>query len=334
MFLAFFLRTFVFSQDYDSGFDTGDPPPWESVPLRDAVVVGSGPAGATAALYLARAGYKPVVFHGRTAGGQLTMTTDVENFPTFKGTGPELVKAIEAQAREAGAVFVEDTVTSANLTLFPKRIQTERGARYCAKAVIIATGADAKYLGLPNETRLKNRGVSACATCDGPLFAGKDVVVVGGGDSAATEALTLSRICRTVTLLHRGESMSASAPMKAKLRESSVRILGHAEVIDVLGEEFVTGVKVRRQTTNDTFILVASAMFVAIGRKPATDVFKHEVQVDKHGYFIPIGRTTRTNVPGVFVAGDCADHVYRQAITSAGSGCQAALDAEHFIIAG
>ena len=327
MFLAFFLFLgFVFSQDYDT-----DNPSWESVPVRNVIVVGSGPAGATAALYLARASYKPIVFHGRTAGGQLTMTTDVENFPTFKGTGPELVKAIEAQAREAGAIFVEDTVTSANLTLFPKRIQTEQGDRYCAKAVIIATGADAKYLGLPNETRLKNRGVSACATCDGPLFAGKDVVVVGGGDSAATEALTLSRICRTVTLLHRGASMSASAPMKAKLRESSVRVLGHTEVIDVLGEEFVTGVKVRRQTTNETYILVASAMFVAIGRKPATDIFKHEIQVDKHGYFVPIGRTTCTNVPGVFVAGDCADHVYRQAITSAGSGCQAALDAEHYL---
>ena len=191
---------------------------------------------------------------------------------------------------------------------------------------------DAGAVGVPENHQFPvGLGQGALDGQNGLGAAGKDVVVVGGGDSAATEALTLSRICRTVTLLHRGASMSASAPMKAKLRESSVRVLGHTEVIDVLGEEFVTGVKVRRQTTNETYILVASAMFVAIGRKPATDIFKHEIQVAKHGYFVPIGRPTCTNVPGVFVAGDCADHVYRQAITSAGSGCQAALDAEHYL---
>ena len=300
--------------------------------VRDVIVIGSGPAGSTAALYLGRAGYRPIVFHGHVPGGQLTMTTDVENFPSFKGTGPELMDAIQNQAKNAGAVFIEDSVKYANLSVFPKIIVTESGNEYRTKAVVIATGANARYLGLKNEERLKNRGVSACATCDGPLFANKDVVVVGGGDSAATEALTLNRICRTVSLIHRGEEMTASLPMKRKLANSSVRVIRATEIVDVIGNTSVTGVKIRQSHTNQEFILMTSAMFVAIGRRPATDLFRNEIEVDNRGYFLHKGKTTETNIRGVFVAGDCADPMYRQAITSAGTGCQAALDVEHYLL--
>lgn len=305
---------------------------WDSLPVHDVIIIGSGPAGATAALYLARAGHTPIVFHGHVAGGQLTMTNEVENFPTFKGTGPELVRSIQQQAENAGAVFIEDTVREANFTLYPKRIMTEMGDGYITKAVIIATGANARYLGLTNEERLKNRGVSACATCDGPLFSGKDVVVVGGGDSAITEALTLNRICNSVTLLHRGEIPTASLPMRQKLEQTSVIVKGQTEVIDVLGDEYVNGVQIRDIVTGEISIISCSAMFVAIGRVPATDTFKNEIAVDSKGYFIKSGKTTESTVPGVFVAGDCADPMYRQAITSAGTGCQAALDAEKWLL--
>lgn len=304
---------------------------WDSLPVHDVIIIGSGPAGGTAALYLARSGHNPIVFHGHLAGGQLTMTNDVENFPTFKGTGPELVRSIQQQAEKAGAVFIEDTVSQAQLTLFPKRIVTEMGDGYLAKAVIIATGANARYLGLKNEQRLKNRGVSACATCDGPLFSGKDVIVVGGGDSAITEALTLNRICNSVTLLHRGETLTASLPMRMKLEETSVIVKGQVEVLDILGDEYVNGVQIQDLGTGEISIISCSAIFLAIGRIPATDTFKDEVDVDSKGYFIKPGKSTESTVSGVFVAGDCADPMYRQAITSAGTGCQAALDAEKWL---
>jgi thioredoxin reductase (NADPH) len=305
---------------------------WDAIPVQDVIIIGSGPAGATAGLYLGRAGYKPLIFHGQVAGGQLTLTHEVENFPTFRGTGTQLMKAIHRQANESGCEFVAEAIQSANLTLFPRQFLSDLGEPYRSRAVILATGAVPRFLGLESEKRLKNKGVSACAICDGVLFTGQDVAVVGGGDTAVTEALSLKKICDKVSLIHRKSSLTASTVMQAKLKDSGIDVYPSSEVVEIMGEEFVTGVKFRNLKTKELRTLKLSAVFIAIGRIPATDVFKHEIEVDSYGYFEKVGNTTATNVPGVFVAGDCADPMYRQAITSAGTGCQAALDAERWLI--
>jgi thioredoxin reductase (NADPH) len=305
---------------------------WPSLPVHDVIIVGSGPAGSTAALYLARAGYSPIVFHGHVAGGQLMMTHDVENFPAFSGTGPQLVRAIQSQAERAGAHFISDAISHASLILFPKQLTTDLHDGYRARAVVLATGANARFLGLKNEQRLRNRGVSACAVCDGPLYTNQSVAVVGGGDTAVSEALTLRRLCGHVTLITRGSNLTASLPMQTKFWQSGIDIVRDAEVTDVIGEDFVTGIQIRNVLTGGFRVINVAALFVAIGRIPATDVFKDEVEIDERGYFVRKGLTMETNVPGVFVAGDCADKMYRQAVTSAGTGCKAALDAEKWLI--
>ena len=296
----------------------------------DVMIIGSGPAGSTAALYISRAGYHPIVLHGETPGGQLTGTTELENFPGWTGTGPELVQKIEEQATAAGAQYEYEVVTDCDLSQSPFTIKTDMDNTYKTKALIIATGANAMYLGLPNETRLKGKGVSGCATCDGPLYKGKDVVVNGGGDAAVEEALFLSHICKSVKLVHRRNELRASLPMKKKLETSTVQIIWDSVVDDVLGDNKVTGLRLKNVKTNELTDIQCDALFVAIGHKPATQPFSKYVEVDQRGYFVTHG-TPETNVPGVFVCGDCADHVFRQAITSAGTGCQAALLAERFL---
>lgn len=303
---------------------------WSKATKKSVIVVGSGPAGSTAALYITRAGYPATVLHGEVPGGQLTGTTELENYPGWKGTGPELVEFIENQATEAGAEYCYEAVTDCDLSTQPKRIYTDMGNAYLCDALIVATGASAMWLGLPSEQRLRMRGVSACATCDGPLYKGKDVFVIGGGDAAAEEAMYLSRICNSVHLVHRRDQLRASLPMKKKLAESTVQIVWNSVVTDITGEDKVTGITLKNVQTDEVTSYKADGVFIAIGHVPATDPFKKYVECDEKGYFVTHG-SPATNVPGVFVAGDCADKVYRQAITSAGTGCQAALLAEKYL---
>ena len=303
---------------------------WEKVEVIDVLIIGSGPAGCTAALYASRAGYSTVVLHGDLPGGQLTQTTEIENFPAFEGTGIELVDKMRDQSMKYGAKYLQETVDEVNLGVFPRRITTHSHHGLLAKSLIIATGAKAKYLGIPSEQRLINKGVSACAVCDGRLYAGQDVAIVGGGDVAAEEAIYLSKMCRKVTLFHRRNELRASTPMKKKLAASSVEIVYDSVIKNVIGDEYVTGIEVENVKTNQITKYDVSALFVAIGHEPETRLFKGQLDIDDHGYFITDG-TPRTKVPGVFVAGDCADKVYRQAITSAGTGCQAALLAEKYL---
>ena len=304
---------------------------WNAAKKVDVVILGSGPAGSTAALYLARAGYAPLVLHGGTPGGQLTGTTELENFPGWKGTGPQLVEKIEEQATEAGARYEFEIVTFADVQANPKKLATDVGNAYLARAVVIATGANAIYLGLESEERLKQKGVCGCATCDGPLFKGQDVVVVGGGDAAVEEALFLSHICKSVKLIHRRNELRASLPMKKKIEASSVECVWDSVVVECLGTEKLTGIKVKNVKTEEVSTIDCDGLFVAIGHKPATEVFKGQIDMDPQGYIKTQG-TPQTSVPGVYACGDCADRVFRQAITSAGTGCQAALLAERFLL--
>ena len=304
---------------------------WTKAKSVDVVILGSGPAGSTAALYLARAGYSPLVLHGGTPGGQLTGTTELENFPGWKGTGPELVQKIEEQATAAGATYEYEIVTFADISCNPKKLSTDMGNAYLAKVVIIATGANAMYLGLESEERLKQKGVSGCATCDGPLYKGKDVVVVGGGDAAAEEALFLSHICKSVKLVHRRDELRASLPMKKKVAASTIECVWDTVVEECLGTEKLTGLKLKNVKTGQISEITCDGLFVAIGHKPATEVFKGQLEMDPQGYIKTNGNPA-TSVEGVFACGDCADRVFRQAITSAGTGCQAALLAERWMM--
>lgn len=274
---------------------------------------------------------KCIVFHGEIPGGQLTQTTEIENFPGFKGTGSELVDKIADQATEAGAKFSYEKVVDCDLSESLKKIKAESDDIFTCKALIIATGASAQYLGLPNEDRLKSKGVSGCATCDGPLFRGKDVVVVGGGDAAVEEAIFLSHLCKSVKLIHRRDQLRASLPMKKKIEESKVEVIWWSVIVDVLGENYVTGIKVKNVQTEKITEIACDGLFVAIGHKPATEVFRKSLECDGQGYFITDG-SPATKIPGVYVAGDCADRIFRQAVTSAATGCQAALLAERYLL--
>jgi thioredoxin reductase (NADPH) len=261
----------------------------------------------------------------------LTGTTELENFPGWEGSGPDLVGKIEQQATKAGAEFKVEEVTWIDLTAAPKRLTTDMGTNYLARAVVIATGAKAMYLGLESEERLKNKGVSGCATCDGPIYRGKDVVVVGGGDAAVEEALFLSHLAKSVKLVHRRNELRASLPMKKKIEASSVQMVWDSVIVDCLGTDKLTGVKVKNVKTDAETVLQCEGLFVAIGHTPATKIFKGQIECDPQGYIKTQG-TPETTLPGVFACGDCADRVYRQAITSAGTGCQAALLCERWLL--
>lgn len=301
-------------------------------PVRVAIV-GSGPAGLTAALYCARANLEPVVIAGVPSGGQLMITSDVENYPGFPEgiQGPELVEKFRAQAARFGTKFIDDHVAAVDFRHRPFLLHTGSQGDVHAQAVIVATGANARWLGLPGEQRLRGHGVSACATCDGFFFRGKPLVVVGGGDSAMEEALFLTKFATHVTIIHRRPTLRASRIMKARAEaHPKIGFLFEHEVIDVVGEETVSGVIVRDVRTRETRELRADGMFVAIGHDPATEVFRRELELDERGY-IRTHDITRTSIEGVFAAGDVYDHRYRQAVTAAGLGCMAALDAERFL---
>ncbi len=302
------------------------------------LIIGSGPAGYTAAIYAARADLKPILYTGLTPGGQLTETTEVDNFPGYpKGiTGPELMEDLKAQAERFGTEVRFGMVTKADLTSTPKRFWIDETIEITADTAIISTGASAKWLGLENETRLRMNagGVSACAVCDGFFFKGQEVAIIGAGDTAAEEATYLSKLCKKVYMIVRRGEMRASKAMQHRVENTAnIEILWHSETADILGQNTVEGVIVKNAQTNELRTLNVTGFFVAIGHKPNTDIFKNQLTMDELGYIQVIPGTTKTNIEGVFAVGDCADKNYRQAVTAAGSGCMGALDAERYLAA-
>jgi thioredoxin reductase (NADPH) len=300
------------------------------------LIIGSGPAGYTAAIYAARANMKPVLYQGIQPGGQLTITTEVENYPGFPEgiQGPEMMVHFEKQAQRMGADVRYGLVTKVDFAQRPFQVWVDEEKEILADAVIISTGASAKWLGLPSEQRLNGYGVSACAVCDGFFFKGKEVAIVGAGDTACEEALYLSKMCSTVHMLVRRneEGMKASKIMRERVKKcENIRIYWNTETEEILGEQKVEGVKVLNNQTQETSVIPVSAFFVAIGHHPNSDVFKGWVEMDESGYICTQPGTSRTNIRGVFAAGDVQDKIYRQAVTAAGSGCMAALDAERFL---
>jgi thioredoxin reductase (NADPH) len=302
--------------------------------VRNVIIIGSGPAGYTAAVYAARAQLKPLVFEGSvTAGGALMNTTDVENFPGFPDgiMGPDLMDNFRKQAERFGAELVADDVVEVDLQADPKVVKTHTDTFY-AKAVILATGSGYRELGLQNEKRLSGRGVSWCATCDGFFFREQDIVVVGGGDTAMEEAIFLTRFARSVTVVHRRDTLRASKIMQDRaFANEKIRFVWDSEVVDVLGEDRISGVRIRNVKTGEETDLPVSGLFIAIGHDPRTEIFKGQVDLDDEGYILVEAPSTRTNIDGVFAAGDVVDHTYRQAITAAGTGCAASLDAERWL---
>lgn len=302
--------------------------------VREVIVIGSGPAGYTAALYTARANLRPLVFEGSQYGGALMTTTDVENFPGFPEgiVGPELMENLRTQAERFGAELVPDDVVEVDLTGDVKVVRTN-DATHRALAVIIATGSKYRYLGLPNEERLLGHGVSACATCDGFFFRDQDIAVVGGGDSAMEEATFLTRFARSVTVIHRRDTLRASKIMQERAQHNEkIRFVFDSEVVDVQGENTVTGVRIRNRATGAESTLQVSGLFLAIGHDPRSELFRGQVHCDEDGYILVDSPSTRTDMPGVFACGDVVDRNYRQAITAAGTGCAAALDAERWLV--
>lgn len=300
------------------------------------LIIGAGPAGYTAAIYAARAELKPVMYVGMQPGGQLMDTTEVDNFPGYpKGVeGPQMMEDMRAQAERFGTDVRVGVATQVFFNESPKRVLIEDKAEITADTVIIATGATAKWLGLPSEERLKSGGVSACAVCDGFFYRKQDVAIVGAGDTACEEATYLSKICNKVTMLVRKDSFRASKAMVNRVMNTpNIEVLFNTETVEVLGEQVVEGVKVKNNQTNAESILTVTGLFIAIGHKPNTDIFKGQLNLDENGYIETIPGSTNTNIPGVFAAGDVQDHVYRQAITAAGTGCMAALDAERWLAA-
>ena len=301
------------------------------------VIIGTGPAGYTAAIYAARANLKPVVYTGLEPGGQLTTTTDVENFPGYPDgiLGPEMMEDLKKQAERFGTDVRFGMVTKTELSNIPGEYHTltiDESTTIKAKTVIIATGASAKYLGLDSEKKMMGHGVSACAICDGFFFKGQEVVVVGGGDSAAEEATYLSKLCPKVTVLVRKDHFKASRIMVERvMKTSNIEVLFNTETLEVMGDKTVDGVRTKNNVTGEEKIIPAQGFFVAIGHKPNTDIFKGQIDMDEVGYIKTKPGTASTNLPGVFATGDAQDRIYRQAITAAGSGCKGALEAERYL---
>ena len=298
----------------------------------DVIIIGSGPAGYTAAIYAARANLSVLMFQGYQVGGQLMLTSDVENYPGYpKGMlGPEMMEQFEEQARRFGTEMIPEDVLAIDFSKRPFKLTTDSG-EYLARAIIISTGASAKWLGLPSEERLQGRGVSACATCDGFFFKGKDVAVVGGGDTAMEEATFLTRYANHVTVIHRRDSLRASKIMQDRaFKNPKISFIWDTDVAEVLGETAVTGLLLRNLKTGAMSEIPVQGLFLAIGHQPNTDLFKGVIEMDKAGYIVPVEHTM-TNIPGVFAAGDVTDHRYRQAVTAAGDGCRAAIDLERWL---
>jgi thioredoxin reductase (NADPH) len=306
----------------------------EVTEVRDVIIIGSGPAGYTAALYAARAELRPLVFEGSvTAGGALMQTTDVENFPGFPDAimGPELMDSMRKQAERFGAELLPDDVTEVDLAATPKVIRTD-SETYLAKAVIIATGSRYKELGVPGEKKLGGHGVSWCATCDGFFFRGHDIAVIGGGDSAMEEALFLTRFGKSVTVIHRRDALRASKIMQDRaLANPRIRFLWNSEVAEILGTEKVSGLRIKNTKDGTEHVLGVTGVFVAIGHDPRSDLFTGQLATDPDGYLLVDQPSTRTAIEGVFACGDVVDRTYRQAVTAAGTGCAASLDAERWL---
>jgi thioredoxin reductase (NADPH) len=303
--------------------------------VRDLIIIGGGPAGYTAALYAARANLEPLVIEGFQWGGQLMITSDVENYPGYpEGVlGPEMMKDFRRQAERFGAEFISDDVTRVDFSEQPFRVWIGED-EYRAEAIIIATGADARKLGIESELRLQARGVSYCAVCDAAFFREKQIVVVGGGDSAMEEAIFLTKFADKVTVVHRREEFRASQIMEDRARANDkIEFITSAVVEEVLGENSVTGVRIRDLNTGETMDIEAQGLFVAIGHDPNTKLFAGQLELDEAGYIVTKPASTETNVEGVFAGGDVVDHTYRQAVTAAGMGCMTALDAERYLAA-
>ena len=303
----------------------------------DTIIIGSGPAGYTAAIYAARADLNPVIYTGLEPGGQLTTTTEVDNFPGYpKGVdGPTMMSELKEQAERFGTKVKIDFISKVDFSKDKggmHKLYTQNGDEIKSKTVIITTGASAKYLGLPSEQRLIGGGVSACAVCDGFFYKNQDVAIVGGGDTAIEEATYLAKICNNVTMLVRKDHFRASKAMQNRLSNyENIKVLFNHEVMEVMGENVVDGLKIKSNLTNDVSELKITGLFIAIGHSPNTDIFKGIVDMDDSGYILTDKTSTKTNIPGVFAAGDVQDKDYRQAVTAAGTGCMAALDAERYL---
>ncbi|MBT8231500.1 MAG: thioredoxin-disulfide reductase [Saprospiraceae bacterium] len=304
--------------------------------IKLCTIIGSGPAGYTAAIYAARAGMKPLLFTGKEPGGQLMITNDVENYPGYPDgvIGPQMMADFQKQAERFGTEIRSEMITEVDFSGDIHTIKSETGDVIKSHTIIISTGASAKWLGLPSETALMNKGVSACAVCDGFFYRGKDVIVVGGGDTAAEESTYLAKLCPTVHLLVRRDELRASKIMaKRVMKTENLIVHWNTETVEVLGTDEVVGAKVKNNKTGEESVIDASGFFVAIGHKPNTSIFKDYLDMNEAGYLITGADSTTTKVPGVFASGDAQDHVYRQAVTAAGTGCMAALDAERYLAA-
>lgn len=304
--------------------------------MRNVIIIGSGPAGYTAAIYTARANLKPALIEGSQPGGQLTITTEVENFPGFPNglDGPQLMENMKKQAARFSTEFLQNNVTSVDLSKRPFSIVLDNKNTIQTKTLIIATGATARLLGMESETKLMGYGVSACATCDGFFYRDLDVMVMGGGDTAVEEAIFLTRFAKTVTIIHRRDALRASKIMQEKaFKNEKIKFQWNSVIEKILdvGQQKVTGVKLKNTKTGEISTYPCDGVFIAIGHSPNTAIFKGQLDMDETGYLLTQPGTSKTNVPGVFAAGDVQDHVYRQAITAAGSGCMAAIDAERFL---
>lgn len=303
-------------------------------PLEDVVILGTGPAGLTAAIYAARANLQPLIIEGEQPGGQLTITTDVENYPGFAEavTGPDLMVSFRKQAERFGTRFLTGRVTQVENTKAPFLLHLDDGRKISTRTLIVATGASAKWLGIESEKKYNGKGVSACATCDGFFFRNQDIAVVGGGDTAMEEANFLTRFAKSVTLIHRRDVFRASKIMVDRAQKNpKIKIIYDTAVEDITGEKGVEALKLKNLKTGVTSELKVTGLFVAIGHEPNTKPFGHLLTRDANGYLVVQPGTTKTNVPGIFAAGDVADHVYRQAVTAAGTGCMAAIDAERYL---
>lgn len=301
----------------------------------NCLIIGSGPAGYTAAIYAARAGLNPVMIQGPQPGGQLMITNDVENYPGYpKGImGPEMMEDFKNQAARFGTDIRYGMATSVDFGAHPYKVVIDEQKTIEANVVLISTGASAKWLGLSSEERLNGKGVSACAVCDGFFFRGQEVIIVGAGDTACEEATYLAKLCSKVHMLVRKGEMRASKIMQQRvLNTPNIQVYWNTETLEVLGEEGVTGAKVKNNETGEVSTIDATGFFVAIGHKPNTDIFKGWLDMDENGYLITVKGSTKTNIEGVFACGDAQDHVYRQAVTAAGTGCMAALDAERWLV--
>lgn len=302
------------------------------------LILGSGPAGLTAAIYAARAGLKPTLVHGMQPGGQLTITTEVENYPGFADPiqGPWLMQQMEAQAKHVGTHLVQDHIAKVDTTVRPFRAEAESGDVYTADVLIICTGASAKWLGIPSEQKYSGYGVSACATCDGPFFKQKEVFVIGGGNSAVEEALFLSKLASKVHIVHRRDSFKSEKILQKRLFETAnIQVHWDSVLEEIIGKDEpflqVTGVKLKNVKTNEVTEHATEGVFIAIGHKPNTDMFKGQLKMDETGYILTTPGSTKTSVAGVFAAGDVQDSIYRQAVTAAGTGCMAALEADKYL---